>query len=102
MSTTANEPILCDIPIVRDFAEVFLDDLSGLPPQQQTKEDHKEHLRLMLELLRKEKLYAKFFKCEFWLQEVHFLGHMINQNGIHMDPSKIEAVKNWKALTTPS
>ncbi|GKC72707.1 reverse transcriptase domain-containing protein [Tanacetum coccineum] len=46
-------------------------------------------------------MYAKFSKCEFWLQEVHFLGHVVNQNGIHVDPSKIEAVKNWKAPTTP-
>ncbi|GJS49791.1 putative reverse transcriptase domain-containing protein [Tanacetum coccineum] len=51
--------------------------------------------------LMSEKLYAKFSKCEFWLQEVHFLGHVVNQNGIHVDPSKIEAVKNWKAPTTP-
>ncbi|GJU51745.1 putative reverse transcriptase domain-containing protein, partial [Tanacetum coccineum] len=82
MSTKANEPTLSDIPI--------------------TKEDHENHLRLMLDLLRKEKLYAKFSKCEFWLQEVHFLGHVVNQNGIHVDPSKIEAVKSWKAPTTPS
>ncbi|GJV75707.1 putative reverse transcriptase domain-containing protein [Tanacetum coccineum] len=67
-----------------------------------TKEDHEVHLGLVLELLRKEKLYAKFSKCEFWLQEVHFLGHVVNQNGIHVDPSKIEAVKNWKTPTTPS
>ncbi|GJZ36195.1 putative reverse transcriptase domain-containing protein [Tanacetum coccineum] len=67
-----------------------------------SKEEHEVHLRLVLELLKKEKLYAKFSKCEFWLQEVHFLGHMVNQFGIHVDPSKIEAVKNWKALTTPS
>ncbi|GKB90340.1 putative reverse transcriptase domain-containing protein [Tanacetum coccineum] len=59
-----------------------------------SKEEHEVHLRLVLELLKKEKLYAKFPKCEFWLQEVHFLGHVVNQNGIHMDPSKIEAVKN--------
>ncbi|GJR15331.1 retrovirus-related pol polyprotein from transposon TNT 1-94 [Tanacetum coccineum] len=52
-----------------------------------SKEDHEVHLRLVLELLRKEKLYAKFSKCEFWLQEVHFLGHVVNQNGIHMDPT---------------
>ncbi|GKC33293.1 putative reverse transcriptase domain-containing protein [Tanacetum coccineum] len=50
----------------------------------------------------KEKLHANFSKCEFWLQEVHFLGHVVNQNGIHVDPSKIEAVKNWKTPTTPS
>ncbi|GKC93405.1 hypothetical protein Tco_1158847 [Tanacetum coccineum] len=49
-----------------------------------------------------EKLYAKFSKCEFWLREVQFLGHVINGNGIHVDPSKIEVVKNWKALRTPS
>ncbi|GKE26615.1 putative reverse transcriptase domain-containing protein [Tanacetum coccineum] len=59
-------------------------------------------MRLVLELLKKEKLYAKFCKCEFWLQEVHFLGHVVNQDSIHVDPSKIEVVKNWKAPTTPS
>ncbi|GKB01502.1 putative reverse transcriptase domain-containing protein, partial [Tanacetum coccineum] len=67
----------------------------------QTKEEHKVHLKLVLELLRKEKLYAKFSKCEFWLQEVHFLGHVVNQSSIHVDPSKIEAVKNRKAPTAP-
>ncbi|GJX73831.1 reverse transcriptase domain-containing protein [Tanacetum coccineum] len=200
MSTKANEPTLSDIPIVRDFEDVFPDDLSGLPPQRQvefhidlipgatpvaklpyrlalsemqelseqlqelqdkgfilaksltmgsasfvcqeegaryfskidlrsgyhqlrvqdddisktafktryghfefmTKEDHKNHFRLMLDLLRKEKLYAKFSKCEFWLQEVHFLGHVVNHDSIHVDPSKIVAVKSWKAPTTPS
>ncbi|GJX49819.1 hypothetical protein Tco_0276664, partial [Tanacetum coccineum] len=70
--------------------------------QLQSNEEHEVYLRLVLELLKKEKLYAKFSKCEFWLQEVQFLGHVVNQNGIHVDPSKIKAVKNWKALTTPS
>nr|GEU86532.1 putative reverse transcriptase domain-containing protein [Tanacetum cinerariifolium] len=65
-------------------------------------EEHEVHLKLVLELLRKEKLYVKFSKCEFWLQEVHFLGHVVNQSGIYSDPSKIEAVKNWKAPTMPS
>ncbi|GKA04990.1 hypothetical protein Tco_0684110, partial [Tanacetum coccineum] len=55
---------------------------------------HEVHLRLVLELLKNEKLYAKFSKYEFRLQEVHFLGHVVNQNGIHVDPSKIEAVKS--------
>ncbi|GKF94932.1 putative reverse transcriptase domain-containing protein, partial [Tanacetum coccineum] len=50
--------------------------------------------------LKKEKLYAKFCKCEFWLREVQFLGHVINGNGIHVDPSKIEAAKDWKAPRT--
>nr|GEX88633.1 hypothetical protein [Tanacetum cinerariifolium] len=54
--------------------------------------EHVEHLRLVLELLKKEKLYAKFFKCELWLREVQFLRYMINGNGIHVDPSKIEVV----------
>ncbi|GKC33447.1 putative reverse transcriptase domain-containing protein [Tanacetum coccineum] len=67
-----------------------------------TLEEHVEHLRLVLGLLKKEKLYAKFSKCEFWLREVQFLGHVINGNGIHVDPSKIKAVKNWKAPRTPS
>ncbi|GKE67327.1 putative reverse transcriptase domain-containing protein [Tanacetum coccineum] len=49
-----------------------------------------------------EKLYAKLSKCEFWLQEVHFLGHVVNHSGIHVDPGKIEAVKNWKPHTTSS
>ncbi|GJX40499.1 putative reverse transcriptase domain-containing protein [Tanacetum coccineum] len=74
----------------------------GLTNAPATKEDHENHLRLMLDLLRKEKLYAKFSKCEFWLQEVHYLGHMVNHDGIHVDPSKIEAVKSWKAPMTPS
>ncbi|GKC88610.1 hypothetical protein Tco_1149259 [Tanacetum coccineum] len=66
------------------------------------KEEHVEHLRLVLELLKKEKQYAKFSKCEFWLREVQFLRHMINGNGIHVDTSKIEVVKNWKAPRTPT
>ncbi|GKA89372.1 putative reverse transcriptase domain-containing protein [Tanacetum coccineum] len=81
------------------FVIVFIDDILIY---SKTKEDHEVHLRLVLELLRKEKLYAKFSKCEFWLQEVHFLGHVVNQSGIHVDPGKIEAVKNWKAPTTSS
>nr|GEX60706.1 reverse transcriptase domain-containing protein [Tanacetum cinerariifolium] len=58
-------------------------------------------LKVVLELLKKEKLYAKFSKCEFWLREVQFLGHVMNGNGIHVDPSKIEAAKNWKAPRPP-
>ncbi|GJZ06314.1 putative reverse transcriptase domain-containing protein [Tanacetum coccineum] len=50
----------------------------------------------------KEKLYAKFSKCEFWLQEVHFLGHVVIHDGIHVNPSKIKVVKSWKAPMTPS
>ncbi|GJZ56112.1 putative reverse transcriptase domain-containing protein [Tanacetum coccineum] len=86
-------------PYLDKFVIVFIDDILIY---SKTKEDHEVHLELLLELVRKEKLYAKFSKCEFWLQEVQFLGHVVNQNGIHMDPSKIEVVKNWKAPTTPS
>nr|GFA73619.1 hypothetical protein [Tanacetum cinerariifolium] len=67
-----------------------------------TQEEHVEHLRLVLGLLKEEKLYAKFSKCEFWLREVQFLEHVINGNRIHANPSKIEAVKNWKAPITPT
>ncbi|GJS14306.1 reverse transcriptase domain-containing protein [Tanacetum coccineum] len=79
-------------PYLDKFVIVFIDDILIY---SKTKEDHEVHLGLVLELLRNEKLYAKFSKCEFWLQEVHFLGHVVNQNGIHVDPSKIEA-KNQK------
>nr|GEX51625.1 putative reverse transcriptase domain-containing protein [Tanacetum cinerariifolium] len=115
MNAKIDEPRMSYIPVVRDFTDVFLEDLLGLPPQRQiefrtdivpgatlTKEEHEVHLKLVLELLREEKLYAKFSKCEFWLQELHFLGHVVNQSGIHVDPSKIEAVKNQKTPTTPS
>nr|GEV56656.1 hypothetical protein [Tanacetum cinerariifolium] len=74
----------------------------GILIYSKSKEEHEAYLRLVWKLLKKEKLYAKFSKCEFRLQEVHFLGHVVNQNGIHVDPSKIEAVNNWKAPTTPS
>nr|GFC13432.1 hypothetical protein [Tanacetum cinerariifolium] len=157
MNAKVDEPRISDIPVVRDFTDVFPEDLSGLPPQRQvefridlipgatpvakiddlfdqlqgacyfykidlwsgchhlrmheddipkiafrvckpyldkfvivfvddiliyskTKEEHEVHLKLALELLRKEKLYAKFSKCEFWLQEMHFLGHVVNQS----------------------
>ncbi|GJW15213.1 putative reverse transcriptase domain-containing protein [Tanacetum coccineum] len=79
-------------PYLEKFVIVFIDDILIY---LKTKEDHEVHLKLVLELLKKEMLYAKFLKYEFWLQEVHFLGHVVNHNGIHVDPSKIEA-KNKK------
>ncbi|GKB68251.1 putative reverse transcriptase domain-containing protein [Tanacetum coccineum] len=86
-------------PYLDKFVIMLIDDILI---HSKSKEDHEVHLKLVLELLKKERLYAKFSKCEFWLQEVHFLGHVVNHNGIHVDPSKIEVVKNWKAPTTPS
>ncbi|GKC43747.1 putative reverse transcriptase domain-containing protein [Tanacetum coccineum] len=85
MSTKADKPELSDIPVVRDFIVVFSKDLSRLPPQRQvkfriTKEDYEVHLKLVLELLKRKRLYAKFSTCGFWLQEVHFLGHVVNHN----------------------
>nr|GEX30229.1 putative reverse transcriptase domain-containing protein [Tanacetum cinerariifolium] len=74
-------------PYLDKFVIIFIDDILIY---LKYKEEHEVHIRLVLELLKKEK-YDKFSKCEFWLQEVHFLGHMVNQNGIHVDPSKIEA-----------
>ncbi|GKD64189.1 putative reverse transcriptase domain-containing protein, partial [Tanacetum coccineum] len=86
-------------PYLDKFVIVFIDDILIY---SRTREEHEMHLGLVLELLKKEQIYAKFFKCEFWLQEVQFLGHVINGDGIHVDPSKIETVKNWEALRTPS
>ncbi|GKC60086.1 putative reverse transcriptase domain-containing protein, partial [Tanacetum coccineum] len=85
-------------PYLDKFVIMFIDDIIIY---SKTREEHVEHLRLVLELLKKEKLYAKFSKCEFWLREVQFLGHVINGNGIYIDPSKIKADKNWKAPRTP-
>nr|GEZ69702.1 putative reverse transcriptase domain-containing protein [Tanacetum cinerariifolium] len=64
-------------------------------------QEHKEHLKLILELLKKEKLYAKFSKCEFWIPRVQFLGHVIDSRGIHVDPAKIESIKDWASPKTP-
>ncbi|GJS19483.1 putative reverse transcriptase domain-containing protein [Tanacetum coccineum] len=86
-------------PYLDKFVIVFIDDILIY---SMTREEPVEHLRLVLGLLKKEKLYDKLSKCEFWLREVQFLGHVINGNGIHVDPSKIEAIKNWKAPRTPT
>ncbi|GJX71841.1 putative reverse transcriptase domain-containing protein [Tanacetum coccineum] len=161
-----------DVPIVRDFSEVFPEDLSGLPPTRQVefqidlipgaaplqglsvyskidlrsgyhqlrvreedipktafktcyshyefqvmpfgltnapaifmdhmnRQEHNDHLKLILELLKKEELYAKFSKCEFWIPKVQFLGHIIDSQGIYMDPAKIESIKYWASLKSP-
>ncbi|GJX54233.1 putative reverse transcriptase domain-containing protein [Tanacetum coccineum] len=142
-----DEKRLEDILVVKEFPEVFPEDLPGLPLVRQVefqidlipgaapvahapyrlapsemqelsnqlqelsdrvfiddiliysrnKEEHANHLRIILELLRKEKLYAKFFKCDFWIHMVQFLGHLINSQGLPVDPAKIEA-KNKKYI----
>nr|GEY37762.1 putative reverse transcriptase domain-containing protein [Tanacetum cinerariifolium] len=66
------------------------------------KKEHEEHLRMILKLLKKEQLYAKFSKCEFWIPKVQFLGHVINSEGIHVDPAKIESIKDWVSPKSPT
>nr|GEU43188.1 putative reverse transcriptase domain, ribonuclease H-like domain, aspartic peptidase domain protein [Tanacetum cinerariifolium] len=125
MSAKASDKKQEEIGVVRDFPDVFSNDLSGLPPIQKIEnaiflkdnlrsgyhqlrvhEDdipktafRTQYLRLVMGLLKNEKLYAKFSKCEFWLKEVQFLRHVINGNGIHVDPSKIEIAKSLIILT---
>ncbi|GJY10433.1 reverse transcriptase domain-containing protein [Tanacetum coccineum] len=66
----------------------------------QDKTEHEEHLKAILELLKKEKLYAKFLKCKFWIPKVQFLGQVIDSRGIHVDPAKIESIKDWASPKT--
>ena len=75
------------------FVIIFIDDIlvySG------SSEEHSEHLRIVLQTLRERQLYAKLSKCQFWLDRVAFLGHVISAKGVSVDPQKIEAVVNWK------
>ena len=71
------------------FVVIFIDDILIF---SKTEEEHEEHLRLVLQRLREHQLYAKFSKCEFWIDEVPFLGHVISQGGIAVDPSKVKDV----------
>nr|GEU70627.1 reverse transcriptase domain-containing protein [Tanacetum cinerariifolium] len=175
MKKKSEDKRLEDIPVVREFLDVFLEDLPGLPPVRQVefkidlilgaapvartpynlapsemyerydfpmtpfgltnepavfmdlmnrlckpymdkfvivfindiliysrnKEEHANHLRIILELLKKEKLCAKFSKCDFWISIIQVLGHLIDSEGLHVYHAKIEAVKNWASPTTP-
>ena len=78
---------------------VFIDDILIF---SKTEEEHERHLRLVLEKLRANKLYAKFSKCQFWLTEVAFLGHVIFAGGDSVDPGKVKDVLNWMPPTTAS
>ncbi|XP_073120101.1 uncharacterized protein [Henckelia pumila] len=95
-------PDISDVDIVRDFEDVFLGDVAGIPPDIEVefsidlgREEHSQHLKTVLEVLRERKLFAKFDKCEFWLERVALLGHIISKNGVEVDPSKVQAVKEW-------
>ncbi|GJY34725.1 reverse transcriptase domain-containing protein [Tanacetum coccineum] len=100
-----------DVPVNSLTFRVFPDDvavITTLPRQVEfridlgNKEEHGKHLKIILELLKKERLYAKFSKCDFWLDSLKFLGHVIDRNGVHVDPAKIEAIRNWAAPTMPT
>ena len=75
-----------------DFVIVFVDDILIYSDNEQL---HEKHLRLSLEVLKKNKLYVKFSKCDFWLKEILFLGHIISKNSVSVDPSKVAAVMEW-------
>nr|GFB35674.1 hypothetical protein [Tanacetum cinerariifolium] len=120
----SEEKRLKNVPIVRDFSEVFPEDLpapsemkelsnqlqelsdkgfirpSSSPWGAPNEQEHGEHLKLILELLKREKFYAKFSKCEFWIPKVQFLGHVIDSRGIHVDPAKIDSIKDWTSPKT--
>ncbi|GJX79353.1 putative reverse transcriptase domain-containing protein [Tanacetum coccineum] len=79
------------------FVIVFIDDILVY---LKTREEHEDHLHIVLEILRQKKLYAKFSKCDFWLGQVAFLGHIVSVDGITMDPGKVEAITKWPRPTT--
>ncbi|GKC39078.1 putative reverse transcriptase domain-containing protein [Tanacetum coccineum] len=86
-------------PYLDRFVIVFIDDILIY---SKSRKEHEGHLKLILRLLKKEELYAKFSKCEFWLSKVQFLGHVIDREGIHVDPAKIESIKDWASPKTPT
>ena len=81
------------------FVVVFIDDILVYSKNE---EEHEEHLRLVLQKIRESQLYAKFSKCEFWLDEVSFLGHVITNGGIAVDPGKVRDVLKWEPPQTVS
>ena len=80
-------------PYLDQFVVIFIDDILIY---SRTPQEHGEHLRIVLSILQEKQLFAKLSKCEFWMNEVRFLGHVISQGGVSVDPSKVEAVINWE------
>jgi len=85
------------MPELDKFVVVFIDDILAYSENAQ---EHEKHLRTVLTRLREHQLYAKFSKCEFWLKKVPFLGHILPEDGISVDPSKVQEVLDWKAPTS--
>nr|GEW83850.1 retrotransposon protein, putative, Ty3-gypsy subclass [Tanacetum cinerariifolium] len=86
-------------PYLDKFMIVFIDDILIYSKDEK---EHEEHLKAILELLKKEELYAKISKCEFWIPKVQFLGYVVDSQGIHVDPTKIESVKDWESPKSPT
>ncbi|GJZ55163.1 putative reverse transcriptase domain-containing protein [Tanacetum coccineum] len=84
-------------PYLDKFVIVFINDILIY---SKSKQEHEEHLKLILELLKNEEVYEKLSKCEFWIPKVQFLGHVIESQGIHVDPAKIESIKDWASYKT--
>ena len=85
------------MPELDKFIVVFIDDILIYSKNEA---EHEQHLRIVLQHLRDHKLYAKFSKCEFWLDTIKFLGHTISSEGISVDPSKVQEVMDWKPPTS--
>ncbi|GJV02910.1 putative reverse transcriptase domain-containing protein [Tanacetum coccineum] len=81
------------------FVIVFSDDILVYSKDE---EEHGKHLKIILEMLKKERWYLKFSKCYFWLDSIQFLGHVIDHSGVHVNPAKIKAIKNSAAPATPT
>nr|GFC41715.1 putative reverse transcriptase domain-containing protein [Tanacetum cinerariifolium] len=86
-------------PYLDKFMIVFIDDILIYSKDEK---EYEEHLKAIIELLKKEEWYAKFSKCEFWIPKVQFLGHVINSQGIHVDHAKTESVKDWASPKSPT
>jgi hypothetical protein len=87
------------MPELDKFVVVFIDDILIY---SRSIEEHEEHCRIIHQRLREHKLYAKFIKCEFWIKEVPFLGHLVSPEGIAVDPDKVKEVWEWKPPTSVS
>jgi hypothetical protein len=85
------------MPELDQFVMVFI---NNILVYSKCMEEHEEHLRIVLQRLQENQLYAKFSKCEFWIKEVPFLGHVVSPEGITVDPDKVKEVLEWKPATT--